>query len=95
VFIGRYLNLEPSFISIAVEGYNLLNRQVLLTSSYQGGGDAFTTYGLQLSPWLYSGGLGIGGMLDKDIELNIRYDLQTTSSGYLNQIAAAKLKFYM
>lgn len=76
-------------------GYNLLNRQVLLTSSYQGGGDAFTTYGLQLSPWLYSGGLGIGGMLDKDIELNIRYDLQTTSSGYLNQIAAAKLKFYM
>jgi len=34
-------------------------------------------------------------MLDKDIELNIRYDLQTTSSGYLNQIASAKLKFYL
>lgn len=76
-------------------GYNLLNRQVLITSSYQGGGDPFTTYGLQLSPWLYSGGVGIGGMLAKDIELNIRYDLQTTASSYLNQIASAKLKFYM
>jgi len=91
-----YLLLPKVKISTNVAaGYNLLNRQVLLTSSYQGGGDAFTTYGLQLSPWLYSGGLGIGGMLDKDIELNIRYDLQTTSSGYLNQIASAKLKFYL
>ena len=76
-------------------GYNLLNRQVLITSSYQGGGDPFTTYGLQLSPWLYSGGVGIGGMIHKDIELNIRYDMQTTSSSYLNQIASAKLKLYM
>lgn len=76
-------------------GYNFLNRQVLITSSYQGGGDPFTTYGLQLSPWLYSAGVGIGGMLAKNIELNIRYDLQTTSSSYLNQIASAKLKLYM
>ena len=42
-----------------------------------------------------AGGVGIGGILDKDIELNIRYDLQTTSSSYLNQIASAKLKFYL
>ena len=76
-------------------GYNLLNRQVLITSSYQGGGDSFTTYGLQLSPWLYSAGVGIGGMLSKNIEINIRYDMQTTSSSYLNQIASAKLKLYM
>ena len=76
-------------------GYNLLNRQVLITSSYQGGGDSFTTYGLQLSPWLYSAGVGIGGMLAKNIEINIRYDMQTTSSSYLNQIASAKLKLYM
>ena len=76
-------------------GYNVLNRQVLLTSSYAGGGDAFTTYGLQLSPWLYSGGIGVGGMLQKDLELNIRYDVQTSTSGYLVQIASAKLKFYL
>ena len=76
-------------------GYNALNRQVLLTSSYSGGGDAFTTYGLQLSPWLYSGGVGIGGMLQKGVELNIRYDVQATTSSYLNQIASAKLKIYL
>ncbi len=76
-------------------GYNFLNRQVLLTSSYAGGGDSFTTYGLQLSPWLYSGGLGVGGMLQKNLELNMRYDVQTTTSGYLNQIASAKLKIYL
>jgi len=76
-------------------GYNALNRQVLLTSSYVGGGDSFTTYGLQLSPWLYSAGAGIGGMLQKSVELNIRYDVQATSSSYLNQIASAKLKIYL
>jgi outer membrane autotransporter protein len=86
---------KVTFSTNIAAGYNLLNRQVLITSSYQGGGDPFTTYGLQLSPWLYSGGVGIGGMIHKDIELNIRYDLQTTSSSYVNQIASAKLKFYM
>lgn len=86
---------KVTFSTNIAAGYNLLNRQVLITSSYQGGGDPFTTYGLQLSPWLYSGGVGTGGMIHKDIELNIRYDLQTTSSSYVNQIASAKLKFYM
>ena len=76
-------------------GYNSLNRQVLLGASYAGGGNSFTTYGLQLSPWLYNAGAGISGVITKDIELNIRYDLQTSTSGYLNQIASAKLKFYL
>lgn len=75
--------------------YNALNRQVLLTSSYAGGGSAFTTYGLALSPWLYSGGVGVGGMLQKNLELNIRYEVQATTSSYLNQIASARLKFYI
>lgn len=79
----------------AAAGYNVLNRQALLTSSYAGGGDSFTTYGLQLSPWLYSGGFGIGGMLRRNLEINFRYDVQTTTSGYLNQIASAKLKIYL
>ena len=76
-------------------GYNSLNRQVLLGASYAGGGNSFTTYGLQLSPWLYNAGAGISGVITKDIELNVRYDLQTSTSGYLNQIASAKLKFYL
>lgn len=76
-------------------GYNTLNRQVLLGASYAGGGNSFTTFGLQLSPWLYSAGAGISGVITKDIELNVRYDLQTSTSGYLNQIASAKLKFYL
>ncbi len=82
------------FTSVAA-GYNVLNRQVVLTSNYAGGGDAFATYGLQLSPWLYSGGVGIGGTLQKGVELNMRYDVQATSSNYLNQIASAKLKIYL
>ncbi len=82
------------FTSVAA-GYNVLNRQVVLASNYAGGGDAFATYGLQLSPWLYSGGVGIGGMLQKGVELNMRYDVQATSSNYLNQIASAKLKIYL
>ena len=73
-------------------GYNLLNNQVQITSTYAGGGAAFATNGLQISPWLYNAGLGIVGQIDKGYELTVRYDVQATTSGYLNQMASAKLR---
>ena len=73
-------------------GYNTLNNQVQITSAYAGGGASFATNGLQVSPWLYNAGIGIVGQIDKGYELTVRYDVQATTSGYVNQMASAKLR---
>lgn len=74
-------------------GYNMLNNQVQVTSAYQGGGAAFVTNGLSISPWLYNAGLGLTGQIDKNVSLQVRYDNQFSSTGYMNQMVGAKLKF--
>ena len=75
-------------------GYNLLNNQVQSTSAYQGVGSVFKTNGLQFSPWTYNGGLGLSGRISKDVELNVRYDTQFTTSGYNNQMISGKIKIF-
>jgi outer membrane autotransporter protein len=73
-------------------GYNTLNNQVSATSAYAGGGPAFATNGLQVSPWLYNAGVGITGQLEKNLQLNVRYDNVFSPTGYMNQMVSAKLK---
>ncbi|BEI35272.1 hypothetical protein PHIN6_07900 [Polynucleobacter sp. HIN6] len=75
-------------------GYNTLNNQVQVTSAYQGGGTAFVTNGLQVSPWLYNAGLGVNGWINKNTELNVRYDTQFSTTSYTNNMVSAKLKFW-
>jgi outer membrane autotransporter protein len=90
-----YQMTDPLKLSANIgAGYNTLNNQVQITSTYQGGGAAFVTNGLQTSPWLYNVGLGVAGKLDKNTELNLRYDTQFTTTGYNNQMVTAKLKFW-
>ena len=73
-------------------GYNTLNNQVQLTSAYQGGGPAFVTTGLAISPWLYNAGLGIIGQLDPNTEISLRYDVQASPTGYTNNMASARVR---
>ena len=73
-------------------GYNILNNQVSLTSAYQGGGSAFATNGLQVSPWIYNAGIELSGQMIKGLEINIRYDNVFSTTGYMNQMVSAKLK---
>ena len=75
-------------------GYNVINQQIQVTSAFIGGGGSFVTNGLSLSPWLYSAGLGLVGKTKDNIELSVRYDLQSSSSGYFNQIASARIRFF-
>jgi outer membrane autotransporter protein len=75
-------------------GYNVINQQIQVTSAFVGGGGNFVTNGLSLSPLLYSAGLGLVGKTKDNIELSIRYDLQSSSSGYFNQIASARVRFF-
>ena len=72
--------------------YNALDNNAQLTSAYQGGGPAFVTNGLEISPWLYNAGVGIGGMVSKDVELNVRYDIDFSSTSYTNQMVSARVK---
>jgi hypothetical protein len=73
-------------------GYNTLNNQVSATSAYAGGGTTFATNGLQVSPWLYNAGVGVTGQIDKNLQLNVRYDNVFSPTGYMNQMVSAKLK---
>jgi len=73
--------------------YNVLDNNVQMTSAYQGGGAAFVTNGLNISPWLYHAGVGIGGKVGKNVELNVRYDIDFSSSSYTNQMVSARVKF--
>jgi uncharacterized protein with beta-barrel porin domain len=73
-------------------GYNTLGRQAQVTASYAGGGDSFVTYGLNVSPWLFGGGLGLVGMKKDALDLGVHYDIQASPTGFLNQTAALALK---
>lgn len=73
-------------------GYNILNNQVSITSAYQGGGAAYATNGLQVSPWIYNAGAGITGQLTKGLQINVRYDNVFSTTGYMNQMVSARLK---
>jgi len=73
-------------------GYNTLQDQADITASYAGGGDSFVTYGLNVSPWLYSFGVGLVGARSDTLDLGLHYDLQASSTGLLNQFASAVLR---
>lgn len=73
-------------------GYNTLNNQTQITASYVGGGNSFVTYGLNVSPWLYSAGVGVVTFDQDAIEVGVRYDLQASPTGFLNQIASLRFR---
>jgi len=87
-------NLDSKMVlsANAGAGYNTLNNQVSATSAYAGGGTTFATNGLQVSPMLYNAGVGVTGQIDKNLQLNVRYDNVFSPTGYMNQMVSAKLK---
>lgn len=73
-------------------GYNALNQGLQIKSAFAGGGDAFATNGLLLSPWVYSTALGLVAANGKGVDLGLRYGVAATSSGMLQQSGLAVLK---
>lgn len=73
-------------------GYDFTNKQSVTTSSFVGGGAVFETKGLDSSPWLYRGGLGL--LHDSNgMEYSLRYDLERRTSGYTNQTLSARVRW--
>lgn len=74
-------------------GYDAINNPISITSSFAGTpGSAFTTLGLDPSPWMVRGGLGIVSKTQSGMEISARYDVEHRSD-FLNQTASAKLRW--
>ncbi|WP_127090835.1 autotransporter outer membrane beta-barrel domain-containing protein [Aquabacter cavernae] len=73
-------------------GYNMLDEQSQVSAAYAGGGGVFVTEGANLSPWLYTAGIGLTGMRTGQMDLSVTYDLAASPSGFLNQMGAVLLR---
>lgn len=74
-------------------GYDVLNESTSISSTYAGSPTAaFTTRGVDPSPWLGRAGLGLTHTLDNGTEVSVNYDAESRSD-YLNQGASVKLRW--
>lgn len=81
-----------AFANLGV-GYDVINDRTSLTSSFAGiPGATFTTRGIDPSPWLVRGGLGIVGQATDTLELSLRYDFEVRND-FDNQTASVKARW--
>jgi outer membrane autotransporter protein len=73
-------------------GYNLLNDRLQISAAFAAGGDSFVTTAFSQSPWLYSAGVGLASQRTDNLDLSMRYGLQTSPSGFLNQTGSFTLR---
>jgi outer membrane autotransporter protein len=73
-------------------GYNLLNSRLQISAAFAAGGDSFVTTAFSQSPWLYSAGVGLNAKQADNLDLSMRYGLQTSPSGFLNQTGSFTLR---
>lgn len=74
-------------------GYDVINETTSISSTYAGSpAAAFTTRGLDPSPWLGRAGLGLSHTLENGTEVSVRYDAESRSD-YLNQGASIKARW--
>ncbi|MDI1260543.1 autotransporter domain-containing protein [Aquabacterium sp.] len=74
-------------------GYDTINKQAKTTTTFTGGGPAFVTDGLKVSPVFYRAGIGLVKETQQGVEYSARYDMEGRSSGYLNQTVSAKVRW--
>lgn len=74
-------------------GYDVLNKQASVTAVFAGAPTAaFTTNGLDPSPWMLRGGLGFVSNTQSGMEISARYDAEYRKD-FLNQTASVKLRW--
>ncbi|TCS37987.1 outer membrane autotransporter protein [Paucimonas lemoignei] len=72
-------------------GYDVLSSQSSINAAYVGGGGQFVTRGLDPSPWLVRGGLGLTVTNGNAMEVTARYDIERRD-GFANHTASVKLR---
>jgi outer membrane autotransporter protein len=72
-------------------GYDTMAKQASITSAFSGApAGSFTTLGMNPSPWIARGGVGVVRKLISGTEISARYDAETRSSGFTNQTISIK-----
>lgn len=90
--ISHQLNDTTSLTANAGLGYDFINDTTSLTASYSGGGAAFTTKGIDPSPWLGRAGVGLNFSTSDTSEITARYDVEGRED-FLNQTASVKFRW--
>lgn len=70
-------------------GYDLMASQSSVTATFSGGGPTFVTDGLDPSPFVMQGGLGLEMLAANGLAITARYDVDGRED-YLNQVASIK-----
>ncbi len=86
------LDETTSLEGVVGVGYDLINEQAVISSSYVGGGSSFVVRGLDPDPLIGRLGFGLNKQLDSGAELNVRYDLEGRED-YTNQTASVRLRW--
>ncbi|MGA1373145.1 MAG: autotransporter outer membrane beta-barrel domain-containing protein, partial [Pseudomonadales bacterium] len=74
-------------------GYDALQSQNSITAAFAGApGAAFTTLGLDASPWMARGGLGLTSAMANGMEISASYDVEFRND-FLNQTASVNLRW--
>ena len=74
-------------------GYDLLSERASITAAFAGAPTAsFSTQGLDPSPWLVRGGLGLSYQANDRTEITARYDAEYRQD-FLNQTASVKVRW--
>lgn len=84
---------EQTVISASLGvGYDTLNERASINAAYAGApGAAFTTYGMDISPWMVRGGFGLTHTTASGVEITARYDAEGRSD-FINQTASVKVR---
>lgn len=87
---SQTLNDSTTLFANIGAGYDTMNDSVSLTSALAGGGAAFTTQGIDPSPWIGRGGLGFTMKTGTAVEVTARYDIEARSD-FNNQTASIRV----
>jgi outer membrane autotransporter protein len=91
--VSHALSKRAALIANLGVGYDVINEATSLTSAFAGAPTlAFTTTGINPSPWLARGGVGIVGQVSKTLEISARYDFEVRKD-FDNQTASIKARW--
>ena len=90
--LGHQLNDKATIKTNLGLGYDLLNDATSLTASYTGGGTAFTTQGIDPSPWLARAGIGMNFQTGDTSEITAQYDIEGRQD-FLSQTASIRFRW--
>ena len=73
-------------------GYDTMAKQSSVTAAFGGGGAAFSTPGINPSPTVVRGGLGVVMKSSKTVEVAGRYDVEART-GFTDQTISVKVRW--